>query len=125
MTTEDFVKMIRTVVLEAAVASTLSVVRDPPGRRPEPSLVEAANWFHKLSEEERMILEGIIRRAAHQSVFGFLAVLDGARAVEDSPEKGQFQLMFRKDGMEWQISPTEGVDLHDLLNETSENRDIK
>jgi len=48
------------------------------------------------------------------AVFGFLTVLDGVRAVESTPEKGEFELRFSKGGIETVISPSDPY-LHDLF----------
>jgi hypothetical protein len=54
---------------------------------------------------------------AHQAVFGVLALLDGARVIEDTPEKGRFKLTFHKGSREWELNPPNGVPLHDILSQ--------
>jgi hypothetical protein len=120
MTSEEFVNSLREVVLKTAVDSTLSAVQSPPGRRPRPELVEANAWYEKLSEQDRARLRHIASMVAHQAVFGVLAVLDGARVLEDTTEKGTFKLAFRKGSEEWELNPPGGVPLHDILNQPSE-----
>lgn len=117
MKPEEFVNALRNVVLERTVRSTLANIEKPPGRRPRAELVEASAWFATLSEEERARLRSIASMVAHDAVFGVLAVLDGARVVEDTPEKGEFRLTFSKGGQEWELNPPDGIPLHDLLNE--------
>ena len=58
---------------------------------------------------------------AHQAVFGVLAVLDGARVVESTPDKGTFKLAFRKGDKQWDWNPSTGVPLHDHLNQEPES----
>jgi len=120
MTPEEFVNALREVVLTRAVDSTLSSVESPPGRRPRRELVEANAWYQGLSDQDRAQLRGVAAMVAHQAVFGLLAVLDGARVVEDTPEKGEFRLAFRKGGQEWELNPPGGVPLHDILNQPPE-----
>jgi hypothetical protein len=117
MTSEEFVDVLREAVLARAVDSTLSAVEKPPGRRPSRELVEASIWFQGLSEEGRTQLRAVASMVAHQAVFGMLAVLDGARVVESTPDKGTFRLTFRKGEMEWELNPADSVPLHDLLNQ--------
>ena len=118
MTPEDFVNALREVVLTRAVDSTLSAIENPPGRRPRRELIEANAWYQGLSEQERVQLRQVASMVAHQAVFGVLAVLDGARVVEDTPDKGTFKLAFHKGSEEWDLNPPGGVPLHDLLTQT-------
>lgn len=117
MTPEEFVNALREVVLARAVDSTLAAIENPPGRRPARELVEANAWFNGLSEQDRAHLRGVATMVAQQAVFGMLAVLDGARVVEDTQEKGEFHICFRKGGEEWELNPPNGIPLHDLLNQ--------
>lgn len=114
MTPEEFVQAIRSEVLLSAVKSTISNMAKPPPRG-DRSLLEASAWFQGLTDEQRAHLRYAVTLAAHHAVFGFLAVLDGARAVESSREKGTFRLTFVKRGKEWALSPSTGEYLHELL----------
>lgn len=117
MTPEEFINALRKVVLERCAKNTLAVIEKPPGRRPSTELLEANAWLETLSEADRTKLRTVASMAAHQAVFGVLAVLDGARVVEDTSEKGGFRLTFVKGGVEWELNPPDGVPLHDLLNQ--------
>jgi hypothetical protein len=119
MTPEEFVNALREVALERAVDSTLASIESPPGRHPRRELVEANIWYRSLAEEDRTRLRAVASMVAHQAVFGVLAVLDGARVVENTPDKGTFKLAFQKGEKEWPLNPPDGVPLHDLLNEPS------
>jgi hypothetical protein len=121
MTPEEFVNALRDVVLARAVDSTLSAIERPPGRRPRRELVEANAWYQGLSDEDRKRLHTVASMVAHQAVFGVLAVLDGARVVESTPDKGSFKLTFQKGGKDWDLNPSDGVPLHDLLNQGPES----
>jgi hypothetical protein len=114
MTPEEFVEAIRSKVLISAVTSTISnLAKVPPRGAPE---LRAANaWFDSLADEERAHLRYALTLAAHHAVFGFLAVIDGVRVVERTREKGTFRLTFLKEGQEWQLSPSTGEYLHELL----------
>jgi hypothetical protein len=117
MTPEEFVGALRKVVLQRAAASTISAIEQPPGRRPCRDLVEANEWYLKLSEQDRARLRGVAEMVAHNAVFGVLAVLDGARVVEDTLEEGAFELAFCKGGLRWDLMPPGGRALHDILNQ--------
>lgn len=112
---EEFVDALRKVVLERAVENTLAIIEKPPGRRPRTELLQANAWFATLSEEDRATLRAVASMVARDAVFGVLAVLDGARVVEDTSEKGDFRLTFSKGGRQWLLNPPDGPALHDLL----------
>ncbi|MNJ00807.1 hypothetical protein D3C73_1602380 [compost metagenome] len=57
------------------------------------------------------MLRAVARDAARSAVFGFLAVLDGARVIDS--EKGTFELYHV--GREKCLVNSSGIDLHDLL----------
>lgn len=57
------------------------------------------------------MLRAVAGEAARSAVFGFLAVLDGARVID--LEKGTFELYHV--GREKRLVNPSGIDLHDLL----------
>jgi hypothetical protein len=122
MTPEEFVNVLRLVALDHVTESTISVIEDPPGRRPRPELLELRDWYKGLAEHDHIRVRQVAAMAAHGALFAVLAVLDGVRAVEDTPDKGSFQLIFRKGGKEWVLNPPHGEFLHDLLNQDREPR---
>lgn len=117
MTPEEFVNVLREAVLAPAVNQTMSAIENPPGRRPRREVTELNQWYQNLSEQDRARLRAVMSMVAHHAVFGFLAVLDGARVVESTADKGSFKLVFRKHGKEWELNPSGGVPLHDLLGQ--------
>lgn len=50
---------------------------------------------------------------ADRAVFGFLCVLDGARVIESSSQKGRLELYYIKDESIL-LNPPEGEVLHEL-----------
>jgi hypothetical protein len=117
VTPEQFIEALRNVVLAHVTANTISALEKPPGRRPRRDLVDASAWYQRLSDDDRARLRDVVAMAAHSTMFGMLAVLDGMRVIEDTTEKGTFRLTFSKGGQEWELNPPEGVPLHDLLNQ--------
>ncbi|MDQ3031641.1 MAG: hypothetical protein M3Y87_04430 [Myxococcota bacterium] len=49
MNQSNFVGTLRAQAINATVADTLAILKDPPGRQPDPHLVELAAWFDGLS----------------------------------------------------------------------------
>lgn len=94
MNSEEFIDAIKLAVRDSAVTGTLSLLQKPPGRTPRQDLLEMSEWFNSLSNEDKSMLARVLRLNADGAVFGFLAVLDGERIIEDSPEKGEFELFY-------------------------------
>ena len=63
---------------EACVAS-LTVRQESPS----PELVSLSEWYRGLNDEDAERVRSVIRLSADQAVFGFLAVLDGVRAIDN------------------------------------------
>ncbi len=84
--------------------------------------MEANVWYSRLSEQDRARLRAIAEMVAYDAVFGVLSVLDGVRAVESTSNKGSFQLLFHKDGRSWDLTPSDGAPLHDLLNAEGDSK---
>lgn len=116
MNARDFVAGIRNFVMDAAVHDTLSVVQKPPGRRPEVELIQLSAWFNGLSESDRAMVNRILSIVARNAVFGFFAVLDGARKIDPSegPED-YFELRHIRGTDQDVLSGPEGEPLHELL----------
>ena len=117
MTPEEFIVKIRQVVFESAINGTLSVIQKPPGRRPPENLVLLSQWFMQLSDAEKRIFTSAIALVAHQATFGMLAVLDGARQIDDGPEKGTIELRYLKNGQSVLLNGSNSAPLHDLFNQ--------
>lgn len=113
MDTQQFVDLLRIVVRDGAASEELSVLQSPPGRQPSADLQERSRWYDSLQDDQKKILSSIILDVADRTVFGFLCVLDGVRAIEDGPDKGHLELRYVKDNSTL-LNPPEGEMLHDL-----------
>lgn len=74
MTPEEFVKVIRVTVHDAAIRGTESNLDEPPGRRPSVRDVELSVWFRGLSLEDRARVMSVVRHSVHRAVFGLFCV---------------------------------------------------
>jgi hypothetical protein len=89
---EQFVDAVKLVVYDATVRGVRKLLEDPSGRAPRPNLVNLSHWYRGLSDTDREMVVSVARLSADHSVFGFLAVLDGARAWESAP-RGDLRLL--------------------------------
>lgn len=113
MTPIEFVSGLKSHCRDAAIEDCITNFRAPPGRRPAQSLVELSQWFNALSEKDSEMVIRALSEVADATLFGVLAVLDGARTIEGQGEKSVFHLSARKEGAESVICPGQ-YDLHDL-----------
>ena len=112
MDAEEFVEVVRKVVMNAAVEDVVGNLTDPPGRRPAPELVALSKWFLGLLEEDRKMVRRALAGASHAAVFGLFAVLDGVRRVDSEQPPGEFELWYEGRQGRTRLSG----DLHDRLN---------
>jgi hypothetical protein len=115
MNAPDFVDAIRSEVRDAATQDVMSLLERPPGRRPVDNLVALSKWFNGLSDEDKKHAREIAAMASHQASFGFLAVLDGVRVIENAAVRGNLELRHVKDAESKLLNNPKGPLLHDLL----------
>jgi hypothetical protein len=117
MNTDEFIEGIRKYVRDQAVKDTITIVTDPPG----PSwgyprtVADRTAWVNALDAEGQKQLQAVIRQAVHCAVFGFLCVLDGARLIEDEPDRGRFELLYTSPMGEARLTDPNDP-LHDIYN---------
>lgn len=113
MTPSEFVSALKTQCRDAAVEDCVANFTSPPGRKPAQSLIELSRWFNALTAQDREMVVRAMSEVANTTLFGVLAVLDGARAIEGLGEKSVFHLTAKKGGVESIIYPSSYA-LHDL-----------
>jgi hypothetical protein len=114
MTPRQFVAAVKTEVFDPAVGET---ALQPRGRRPHPGLVAMWDWYSGLSGRDKALVCQVMRIAAYGSVFGFFAVLDGARAIDDVPH-GELELTYVDPrGNRVQLNVPHVEELHTLWTE--------
>ncbi|MCA1032997.1 hypothetical protein LCL95_18575 [Bacillus timonensis] len=116
MNNKDFVKTIIEVVREESIADSIEDLIDPPGRKPSSEDIELSSWFNQLEDNDKEKLIKIVRRAVDTSIFGFLAVLDGVRAIESDPNKGKLELHYKKTENSILLNNPKVEYLHDIFN---------
>jgi len=97
MTNVEFVEAVKLVAARASSRGTIEALVRPPGRKPDPDLVELSQWFGELDERGRHAVARVADLVSDQAVYNTLLVLDGLLAVEGRGEKGHFELIHVKD----------------------------
>jgi hypothetical protein len=114
MNSQEFVDIIKKVVLESSVESTKKVLERPPGRSPSKDLVELSVWYNHLVEIDKEMVIKIVAESVRGGVFGFLCVLDGVRAIEGT-DKGTLKLYYEKGEERVLLNDQDRFGLHDML----------
>ncbi|WP_440904805.1 hypothetical protein ACMZOO_00845 [Catenovulum sp. SX2] len=83
MEVDQFTKLIKEVVSQAAVEDTIANLESPPGRRPSESLVKHSAWYNSLSSENQLMLKQVLIEAVDEAIFGLFCVVDGARSISE------------------------------------------
>lgn len=113
MTADEFVAAIKVAVHDAAVAGVIETVERPSGREPAECLIKLSSWYNALSPADQENVRTMVTRGVHAALFGLLAVIDGARVIEDVGEKSEFTLIQKRDGAETAIN-SPAMLLHDI-----------
>ena len=116
MNSEEFVKMIKLYVRDAAVEDSISKLEKPPGRKPRQRHLNQSEWYNKLSEENKVMFKSIIEEAIDESLFGFLSVLDGVRVIEDGESRGTLKLSYQNKNEKILLNNPDKEYLHDIYN---------
>ena len=116
MNSEDFIDGVKMVVGKNGIMDVTETLINPPGRQPSKDLMEMSKWFNKLSENDRVYVQKIIKYSIDTALFGLFSVLDGVRTIEDVGEKGKFELYFVKNNERTLLNDPNVDFLHDLYN---------
>jgi hypothetical protein len=116
MTGEEFIKRIRVAVYEPSIDGTITLLKEPPGRRPSPQLSAESKWFNGLTASDKEHLRAAIELAARGAIFGMLAVLDGVTPIRESGEEaGSFELRYTTSTTSDLLNDPAREFLHDLF----------
>ena len=115
MNAAEFVSGIKSEVQDSAVRETIDLLTQPPGRSPSLSLLSASAWFKSLSSEDQQQARQVLAIVSRSAVFGLLCVLDGVRTLEESNEKGIFELLYKNGADSILLNSPKGPMLHELL----------
>jgi hypothetical protein len=113
---EYFVETIVSCVRDTAVEDTVSVMEEPPGRKPRKKDLELSEWYNKQSIRDKEMIKKALYEAVDSSLFGLFAVIDGVRTIEEAGHKGDFKLYFEKDAEKKLINERSKEYLHDIYN---------
>ncbi|MDX5631064.1 MULTISPECIES: hypothetical protein [unclassified Brenneria] len=114
MDTQEFIDVLNTVVRDAAVEDTISILESPPGRKPAKELIKLSEFYNKQNEESKLLINKIMKYVADDAVFGMLCVIDGVRAIEDD-NKGELILNYQN-AKNSTVTLNANKDLHDIFN---------
>ena len=97
MNQNTFVDSLKSVVLDGLSSELAQSWQDPPGRFRSEERLRRFEWLTKMSASDRELLEAFGSDVARAAIFGVLAVLDGARKIEDA-STGHLELRHVQEG---------------------------
>jgi len=113
MDADNFIEYLKSHIRDSSLQDTISILDKPPGRRPPQKIRELSSWYHSMSADDKDKLKEVITEAIDSSLFGFLCVLDGVRAIEASEIKGRLELYYTRDSQKVLINKEDDEYLHD------------
>jgi hypothetical protein len=117
MTSEEFVAALKRAVRDPSINACIQTLEKPPGRRPHRRDVGDSAWYNSLSADQKAHVASVVASAVDSALFGFLCILDSVSFLEDTPEKGDFELRFKKGSYPpVLINDPNGEFLHDIYN---------
>ena len=115
MNAENFVIALKSKLLSLLPGISKNLIH-PPGRKPKELLVKQSEWYNALSENDKTMVNSLIVKGIESAAFHTLCIFDGVSFLEDTPEKGVFELYFVKDGKRTLLNNPEEELLHDIFN---------
>lgn len=119
MNQEKFIEIIKEVVSNSSFDGIIGTMLHPPGRKPSNKLLEISEFYNELKDEDKQVVNNIIKLAIDSSVFGFLCVIDGVRSINESVEdNGSLKLSYINDasGKETVLNNPDEDYLYDIYN---------
>jgi hypothetical protein len=77
---------------------------------------EAASWYSSLPEKDRKAVESMMLYCGYAALWSLFTVLDNVRIIEESSDKGFFQLEYRRGEETVQLNGPGVEELHVLLD---------
>jgi hypothetical protein len=115
MNSAQFVEMVKVVVSQNAARGVLSALKAPPGRKPDPMLVQLSQWFNERSSEEQTLIEKLLARATDQAAYNFLLALDDLVAISDQEPRPRLELFAVDEVSRQRLNDPNGEELSSLF----------
>lgn len=110
-TAEEFISALVAELHHGTCEDVATSIAKPAGRQPVKSDLQLAAWFGNLSPEDRDLVQQLIKRSVHATLFNLLCVLDGAQAMLE-PGTELVLLASNDFGTTRLNDPQQSLDLH-------------
>jgi hypothetical protein len=120
MMPREFVEAVKVAVQRGAETGLRTVLKQPPGRRPDPRLSALSSWYTALAPDDRAMVDAVLDLAAEQATYNFLLVLDGLIAVESFGGKGRLLLLHEGSGIRTLLNDPKGEQLTSIFKEEAD-----
>jgi len=83
MDTEQFLGLVEELVWRSAIDATIQNYISPPGRRPGKDLVRVSEWRSRMTDDEKKMLDEVIKESTRGALFDLFAMIDGVRKADN------------------------------------------
>jgi hypothetical protein len=114
MQPEEFVSAIKQVVETNSMNDVLINISQSSGTKVDHRIKYLIDWYKDLDVEGQQCVKEVIKESVSTTLFGFFCVLDGVRAIENSPDKGSLELYYVKGNNRTLLNDLNEDFLHDI-----------
>jgi hypothetical protein len=116
MNNNEFIEKVKLYVRDAAIEDLICKLEKPHGRKPRKKSLIQSKWYNKLLNEDKIMLSKVIEEAVDEAIFGFLAVLDGVRIIEEDSVNSRLELKCIDIDKKILLNDPDKEYLHDIYN---------
>ncbi|MCP4272708.1 MAG: hypothetical protein GY781_12200 [Gammaproteobacteria bacterium] len=116
MTPEEFISLIKIAIETGAKEDVIENLKEPPGRKPDAELLKNSEWYISQNKEGKERIESIISDTVSETIFGFLAVLDGVRSISEAGKTNSLELHHIENSNRTLLNDQSKEYLHDIYN---------
>lgn len=118
MNAEEFVLMTKQAVEKSAINEVVQGLEGSVTPAVNKRIAALSDWYRNLEADKKILMQELIKESVQATLFGFFCVLDGVRAIENGPEKGQLQLLYSKANETLLLNDASVDFLHDIYKST-------
>jgi len=114
MNAERFLALVEELAWRSAIDGTIQNYTSPPGRRPWERLVRVSEWRSRMTDDEKKLLDEVIKESTRGALFGLFAMIDGVRKADNDIRR--FVIYAQdEEGRRVPINDDGKVDFHDYF----------
>ena len=114
MDNDQFIELVRLLVSKLGMQAVKQNITKPAGRSPQAKYLVMSSFYNSRNNEEKEIVDLIIKESVDTAIFQFLCMLDGVIAIENEKEGG-LKLYYESNSKRVLINDPDHDYLHDIF----------